>query len=169
MKRLLTTIFSLLLFASFASAEEAAITRGRYLATIAGCNDCHTANFLLSGGNVPEQQWLTGDAIGWNGPWGTTYAINLRLLFNQLTPEGWMQLARTSKARPPMPTHVLRTLSEDDLMALYKFIRSLGPSGEPMPSALPPGQTPSTTYFTLVPAANTGVSPASTSPGVVKK
>ena len=22
---------------------------------------------------MPEAQWLTGDSLGWRGPWGTTY------------------------------------------------------------------------------------------------
>ena len=55
------------------------VARGRYLITIAGCNDCHTPNYPQSGGKTPEKEWLTGDALGWRGPWGTTYAPNLRL------------------------------------------------------------------------------------------
>ncbi len=55
------------------------VERGRYLIQIAGCNDCHTANYAPSGGKVPEKEWLTGDALGWRGPWGTTYPTNLRL------------------------------------------------------------------------------------------
>ena len=54
------------------------IERGRYLSKIAGCNDCHTPGYTVSGGKVPENLWLTGDALGWRGPWGTTYASNLR-------------------------------------------------------------------------------------------
>jgi hypothetical protein len=31
-------------------------------------------------GNVPEKEWLMGSgAQGWRGPWGTTYASNLRI------------------------------------------------------------------------------------------
>ena len=46
-----------------------------------GCNDCHTAGYMQKDGQVPETEWLTGDSMGWQGPWGTTYAANLRLLF----------------------------------------------------------------------------------------
>jgi hypothetical protein len=26
----------------------------------------------MTGGNIPESQWLMGDKLGWRGPWGTT-------------------------------------------------------------------------------------------------
>jgi uncharacterized membrane protein len=39
--------------------------RGRYVVTIAGCNDCHTPDYATSSGNVDESKWLTGDAFGW--------------------------------------------------------------------------------------------------------
>lgn len=59
--------------------DKASIERGRYIAKVAGCNDCHTPNYAMSGGNVPEKDWLTGDHLGWKGPWGTTYPANLRI------------------------------------------------------------------------------------------
>jgi hypothetical protein len=51
--------------------------RGKYVLQIAGCNDCHTPGYTASGGKVEERLWLTGDQLGWRGPWGTTYASNL--------------------------------------------------------------------------------------------
>ncbi|WP_372906389.1 hypothetical protein [Rhodohalobacter sp.] len=30
-------------------------------------------------GNIPEEEWLAGSPMGWQGPWRTTYASNLRL------------------------------------------------------------------------------------------
>lgn len=61
------------------------VDHGRYLSIIAGCNDCHTPGYLLSEGKVPEKLWLTGDRFGWRGPWGTTYAANLRTFINAMT------------------------------------------------------------------------------------
>src|SRR5215212_12212744 len=58
--------------------QNAQVERGRYLVKVAGCNDCHTAGYAMAGGKVPESQWLMGDHLGWRGPWGTTYAVNLR-------------------------------------------------------------------------------------------
>lgn len=48
------------------------VERGRYLVKTSGCNDCHTAGYAESGGNVPEKEWLSGNQLGWCGPWGTT-------------------------------------------------------------------------------------------------
>ena len=60
------------------------VERGKYLVSISACDDCHTPNYGLSGGKVPEKDWLTGDSLGWQGPWGTTYAPNLRLFFQSV-------------------------------------------------------------------------------------
>src|SRR5688572_24082285 len=63
------------------SAKDAErIARGRYLITIGGCNDCHTPGYMQKGPEVPESEWLIGLPIGFQGPWGTTYPSNLRLV-----------------------------------------------------------------------------------------
>jgi len=127
------------------------VDRGRYLSKVAGCNDCHTPGYLISEGKVPEQLWLTGDSFGWRGPWGTTYASNLRLFVTAMTEEQWVNLARVLKARPPMPWFNLNVMQEEDLKAIYQFIRYLGPSGQAAPLYVPPDQEP-TTPFALFPS-----------------
>ena len=124
------------------SADAQSIERGRYIARIAGCNDCHTAGYPESGGNLPEKQWLTGDRVGWRGPWGTTYPANLRLYMQTVSEEQWVKVAHTAQFRPPMPWFALRDMSSQDLRALYRFIRHLGPAGEAAPAYVPPDQVP---------------------------
>lgn len=82
-----------------ARVDRAQIDRGRYLVKTAGCNDCHTPGYGLSGGAVEESKWLVGDSLGWEGPWGTTYAANLRLFMQNLTVEQWVQIAGARRAR----------------------------------------------------------------------
>jgi len=123
-------------------ADTPSIDRGRYLARIAGCNDCHTPGYAQSGGKVDEKLWLTGDHLGWQGPWGTTYAANLRLAMNRYTEDDWVRLAKTAEFRPPMPWFALHDMTESDLRALHRYVRALGPAGEPAPAYLPPGQKP---------------------------
>ena len=135
-----------LLAAPTAAQADPQLERGRYLARIAGCNDCHTEGYLLSEGKVPEAQWLTGASLGWRGPWGTTYGANLRLLFSTLSEQQWLTLARNLKTRPPMPWFTLNIMEDGDLRALYHLIHSLGPAGTPAPAYVPPGQEPSTPY-----------------------
>ncbi len=128
------------------SVDMKQVDRGRYLSIIAGCNDCHTPGYLLSEGKVSETLWLTGDRFGWRGPWGTTYAVNLRILMNAMTEDQWLKTARTLKARPPMPWYALNIMKKGDLKAIYQFIRYLGASGGPAPAYLRPDQEPTTPY-----------------------
>jgi len=122
------------------------VQRGRYLVKIGGCNDCHTAGYAPSGGKVPEKNWLTGDLLGWRGPWGTTYPPNLRLFMRGMSEDQWVKLAKTFRTRPPMPWFALHDMTKKDLRAIYRFVRYLGPAGVPAPAALPPGETPKTPY-----------------------
>ena len=122
------------------------VARGKYVVSIAGCNDCHTPNFPLKGGEVPESEWLTGDALGWRGPWGTTYASNLRIYMQGLTEEQWIKTAKTLQARPPMPWFNVRRMSTTDLRAIYRYVRHLGPAGKPAPAYVPPDKTPPQPY-----------------------
>jgi len=125
-----------------AVAAGDAVQRGRYLVEIGGCNDCHTAGYAASGADVPESQWLLGDALGWNGPWGTTYAPNLRLQLASMDKADFRHYARTLRTRPPMPYWALNAMRDDDLDALLAYIQSLGPAGAPAPAALAPGIAP---------------------------
>ncbi len=122
--------------------SRALIERGRYVVHIAGCNDCHTPGYGAAEGRVSEALWLTGDAVGWSGAWGTTYATNLRLYMAQHTEASWLQTARSFKPRPPMPWFNVHAMDGRDLRALYRYVRHLGPAGAPAPAYVPPGQTP---------------------------
>ena len=110
-RRIAVSLATALLTASLgaARAEEPAsavdadkLARGRYLVTIAGCNDCHTPlkmgengpeldlDRMLSGHpeqlvvaaapTLPKEPWLvttTGTNTAWSGPWGVSFTANL--------------------------------------------------------------------------------------------
>lgn len=120
---------------------------GRYLVKITGCNDCHTPGYAKAAGNIPERDWLTGDSMGFRGPWGTTYPSNLRLNMQSLSEDQWVTIAHTAQFRPPMPWFNLHDMTEQDLRAIYRFIRSLGPTGKPAPAYLPPEKEPQGLYI----------------------
>src|ERR1043165_6263807 len=81
--------------ASVASGPAVAnqVERGRYLVKTTGCNDCHTPGYIESAGRLEESRWLVGNSLGWQGPWGTTYPANLRLLTQDLTADQWLLVA----------------------------------------------------------------------------
>lgn len=124
------------------TADMKSVERGRYLVKITGCNDCHTPGYPQMGGKVAEKQWLTGDKLGWRGPWGTTYPSNLRLYMQKLSEDQWVKVAHTTQLRPPMPWFALRDMTSQDLRAIYRFIKYLGPAGESVPTYVAPDQEP---------------------------
>ena len=104
---------ALLSVAGIAWARKASnvsdIQRGRYLIVVGSCNDCHTPRFLQEGMEVPEELWLTGLEVGFQGPWGTSYGPNLRLLLNTLTEDEWL-----TRARRTLAAHAVGRVAGDD-------------------------------------------------------
>jgi mono/diheme cytochrome c family protein len=131
-----------------ASASLNAQDRGRYMVIVGGCNDCHTAGFAARSGDVPEREWLKGGGnLGFSGPWGTTYASNLRLVLSKMTEAQWVRYAKELKTRPPMPWFNLNQWTDADLRAFYKYVRGLGPPGEAAPGFVPPETRPPPPYI----------------------
>ena len=132
------------------SSDVADIARGRSLVLMGGCNDCHTPGFMDGGLKIAESEWLTGTTVGFKGAWGVSYASNLRLLLAGLSEPEWLLLARKTW-RPPMPSIALQSMTDADLGAVYRYIRHLGPAGQPAPAAVAPGAAITTPYIDFVP------------------
>lgn len=122
--------------------DDVSVERGRYLVMTTGCNDCHTPGYGPMEGKVPEEEWLKGDAVGWRGPWGTTYAVNLRLRLHEMTEDEWVTFAKSFKTRPPMPFFAVNIMEEPDLRSIYQYVTHFEDLGEPAPAYLPPDQEP---------------------------
>jgi mono/diheme cytochrome c family protein len=138
------------LLAAPALGADVSAERGHYLVQLGGCNDCHTPGYPEADGKLPEGQWLTGNPVGFRGPWGTSYPANLRLAVRNFTEDQWLAWARAPK-RPPMPWFNLRDMTDGDLRSVYRYIKQLGPKGAPAPHYVPPDQTPQTAYIDFVP------------------
>jgi hypothetical protein len=122
------------------------IERGRHVVKTLGCNDCHTRDYMVTRGNIPEEDWLTGGALGFRNNLGTLYATNLRLLLNNLSEEDWLVLAMKMSEDSPMTWVMLPETPEQDLRAFYRFVKYLGPNGTPAIARLPAGEMPTTPY-----------------------
>jgi len=130
--------------------QDGSISHGRYLVTITGCHDCHTPGHAQNGGHTPPAAWLTGSPVGFQGPWGVSYPANLRLTVQSMTETQWLVFARTER-RPPMPWFNLRDMSDQDLIDIFRYIRSLGPAGTAAPAAVTPGGKVTTPVIDFIP------------------
>jgi hypothetical protein len=145
-----------------ALAADALVARGKYIVKVGGCNDCHTPGYAQEGGNTPVDKWLTGNPVGFQGPWGTTFPNNLRLQMQTMSEQEWVKKAQTFQARPPMPWFNVHAMSEKDQRAIYRFVKSLGPSGEPAPEYVPPGKEAKNMYIIFTPVSPAQVALANT-------
>ena len=150
------------------------VARGRYLVTIAGCNDCHTPlidgpsgperdmSRMLSGHpeslemppapDLPEGPWQVSGAAtttAWSGPWGVSFTANL-------TPDPDTGLGRWSardfKATlrtgrhmgrgrpilPPMPIPMYKHFTDEDMEAIFSYLRTIPAVRNHVPEPLPP-------------------------------
>lgn len=135
-----------------ALAGEVSVARGAQVAITSGCHDCHTNGYAESGGKVDPAAALKGTGLGWQGPWGTTYPANLRLVAKDKGSEdAFVQYAKTFQAKPPMPAFNVHAMDESDIRSLYQYIVSLGEPGDAVPDYVPPGQEPKTPYIVIAP------------------
>jgi hypothetical protein len=131
------------------TSAAATIARGRALVVYGACNDCHTVGWRETDGAVPVSRWLTGSSVGFRGWWGTSYPTNVRLDFQVMSVDRWIQAARTRAGHPPMIWQDLRQLPDGDLRAIYAFVKSLGPAGVAAPAAVEPWREPKTPFVDM--------------------
>jgi mono/diheme cytochrome c family protein len=101
---------------------------------------------------LPSGPWLamaSWDLTAWNGPWGTSYTFNLTPDENtgigSWSEETFVRALKTGRhmgvARPilpPMPWEFYRNLTEEDLRAVYAYLRTIPPVHNRVPEPLPP-------------------------------
>jgi mono/diheme cytochrome c family protein len=138
-------------FTVSAAAQETSIEKGERISRIGGCHDCHTPGFNEAGGVIDPAKALIGSPVGYQGPWGTTYAANLRLVASKMDEDAFVAHLQTFETRPPMPWFNVHYLDESELRSLHQYIVSLGDPGEPAPAYVPPDQKPTTPYLVFVP------------------
>jgi mono/diheme cytochrome c family protein len=93
---------------------------------------------------------VTNDHLtAWGGPWGVSFAANLtpdkRTGLGNWTVEQFIKTMRTGKhfgtghpILPPMPWYSLNVLTDQDLRAVFAYLRSLKPIDNPVPAPVPP-------------------------------
>lgn len=152
MLRLISIASLCLVAASCLAAEpDVSVKLGERVARIGGCHDCHTPGFPQAEGVLDPAKALIGNPVGYNGPWGTTYAANLRIVAADRSEDQWVDFMKTIRTRPPMPWFNLHYLEENEARSLYQYIRSLGDVGKAAPAYVPPGEKPQTPFVVMIP------------------
>lgn len=133
------------------AGDDVSVDRGRHISIIGGCHDCHTVGYNESAGKIDPATALKGSPVGYRGPWGTTYALNLRITVSNKSEDEFVKFAKTFQTRPPMPWYNVHELKENDVRSLYQYIKSLGEPGAQAPPALDPATEPTTPYIPFAP------------------
>jgi mono/diheme cytochrome c family protein len=136
-------------------ANNAAVERGRYLVRITGCHDCHspkvqgmTPNLDVALSGRPSTTQLpsetktevhaSADLTAWTGPWGFSVASNLTPepttgIGTRYNEASFLTTMRTGKKpngtpiMPPMPSEVYQNMTDDDLKAIFAYLRTIKP------------------------------------------
>jgi mono/diheme cytochrome c family protein len=141
------------------TAAMTPVQRGAYLVTVAGCHDCHTPGTFYGAPDMSRQ--LSGSGLGWQGPWGVSYARNLTpdqaTGLGSWTDEEILNALQKgvkkdgSPMAPPMPWPDFAHLTHSDALAIVAYLRSIPPVAHQVPPRLPPGGHASGSIITLPP------------------
>ena len=131
---------------------------GEYLTIVGSCNDCHTQGWTELKGKVAPADRFAGLDVGFRGEWGTVYGKNLRTITQRQSEDHWVKVLKTADegdGKPPMPWWNTALMSDRDLRAIYRYIKSLGPNTKGTPRNLAPGKAPTGPYIWMTPKTGT--------------
>ena len=160
-------------------AADAAVARGEYLVDLLGCARCHTEGYLV--GNTPTGEHLAGSRVGIaytdadeDSHPGLVFAPNLtpdkatglgtwsvrditRALVTGVGTDGHQRI-------PVMPWPNYAALTDVDLEAIARYLKSLAPVTRDIPALEPPSAVPRHPYvrfgiYVFMPAEEAGPAP----------
>jgi mono/diheme cytochrome c family protein len=112
----------------------------------------HPQEVQLPPPGIKPGPWFAATAgmTAWAGPWGISFAANLTPDTNTglgiWTEEIFLKAMKTGKHMgdgrdllPPMPWQALAGLTEEDLKAVYAFLRTIPAVPNRVPTPIPPG------------------------------
>lgn len=118
----------------------------------------HPANSVLpplhpSALQPGEWGGMSPDITAFAGPWGISYAANITsdsaTGIGTWTEEQFIKTMRTGKhlgaengrpILPPMPWHFIAKMTDEDLSAMYAYLKSLPPVSNRVPAPTPPNE-----------------------------
>ena len=115
----------------------------------------HPQDFPVSGQAKLEEPWMaatTPTLTAWSGPWGVSFTANLTSdpetgILRDFTEEQFIQTMRTGRHQgqgrqilPPMPWQGIGMLTDDDLKAIFAYLRQVPPIKNKVPDPIAPAQ-----------------------------
>jgi mono/diheme cytochrome c family protein len=102
---------------------------------------------------LPPGPWVatvSGTMTAWSGPWGTSFTANLtpdvETGLGSWTSEDFIAMVRTGRhmgkgrpVLPPMPIEVLVKYTDQELAAVFAYLKTLPPVKNHVPSPIEPG------------------------------
>jgi mono/diheme cytochrome c family protein len=147
--------------AAAAHAADPQVERGKYLATIGGCTDCHTPGHFL--GHPDMARYLGGSDVGFGSPMGVFVGPNLtpdkETGLGKWTSQQIVTAITTGKRpdgrilAPMMPWRGLSVLTTPDALAIAAFLKSLPPVSNKVPGPFGPNEPPTVLVMSVQPAA----------------
>jgi mono/diheme cytochrome c family protein len=122
------------------------VKRGEFLVRIAGCEDCHTPQ--ANNEPIPGMRLAGGATL--EGPWGRATSANLtpdpsgipyydETLFVQTIRTG---VVRARTLNQIMPWYFYRNMTDEDLKAIFAYLRTITPVAHHVDNAEPPSYCP---------------------------
>ena len=156
-----TTIFDAPHATAVAPEDREALARGRYLVELLGCGACHTDGALLGEANM--ERWLAGSRVGIAYTNPMQYERPGIVFPPNITPDEdtgigtWSDreiaaAVRTGSGRHGkgrivvMPWQGYSKISDNDMMAMVGYLRSIEPVNFRVPENVTPGRRTSEQY-----------------------
>jgi len=101
---------------------------------------------------LPPGPWMivaSGDVTAWSGPWGVSFTRNLtpdkETGLGDWTEQNFIDTIRSGKRLgkgrallPPMPWEAFSHLTDDELKAIFAYLRTIPAVKNPVPEPMPP-------------------------------
>jgi hypothetical protein len=114
------------------------------------------AHMMPPAPQLPAGPWaiaVAGDLTAWSGPWGVTFTRNLtpdkKTGLGDWTEQNFIDTIRTGKKMgkgrpilPPMPVAEINNYTDDELRAIFAYLKSLPPISNAVPEPIPPAAPP---------------------------
>jgi mono/diheme cytochrome c family protein len=113
----------------------------------------HPQDLVVKAPAVLSEPWggaVTPTTTGWSGPWGVSFSANLTPdpqtgVLRDFTEQQFIQTMRTGRHQgqgrqilPPMPWANYGQMTDDDLKAVFAYLRQVPPVKNKVPDPLPP-------------------------------